>query len=514
MKKDRIANWFSNRNELLISEKIMYSVGSRISRKLIDKQTSNDLLLPEYFNTIDRAYTMPGRNVLYALLHAPLTEVDNITSRRIFIENLKKQTELRGKLKLLFWKVKFSPVHSINTVIFEKTESLFTREKMAVLIICFLFLVFAVPVLYSQFALYSILLFLLISFLTFARNLSIYNTHIPGLILLAAHFYTAQKIIKLFKTCEAYDSHIKNLEEALPQIKSVLRSCKVLRTGSFASADPLQLLLFWIKNIFCLDLLAYNNAVNIISRNRKAFINFYCCYGIIDALLSLSETIGSDTETICKPEFISNRGLSVKNIFHPLIPAAVSNSVDIGSGMILTGSNMAGKSTFLRTIGLNTILAQTTGYCYAEKFSLPLINIVSIINKHDNLNQGESFYFYEANRIVEMINNKNNDCYLFLIDELLSGTNSIERISASTAIIRHLVSRENIISIIATHDISIAENLQGNCECFYFSDMMNENRMYFDYKLRKGIIKTTNAIKMLKLLGMPVDITDEAEMLT
>ncbi len=183
----------------------------------------------------------------------------------------------------------------------------------------------------------------------------------------------------------------------------------------------------------------------------------------------------------------------------------------IENTLILTGSNMAGKSTLLRTIGLNCILSQCIGFSYSSFCEMPITKIISIINKHDDLQYGESFYYYEAKRISSMINKKEEGYYLFLIDELLSGTNSLERVSASIAIIEYLLKKEYIISIIATHDIAIADRFSEKCTCCYLSDKIEGRRMTFDYKLKPGIIRTTNAIKMLELLGLPAEIIQNSK---
>ena len=511
MKKNRLRNWLESRNDMIISEDSIDLLLTSLTDHPLDRQTSKDLLLNDYFETIDKAITTPGRNILYAIMRAPLNSTADITSRSGFIAKLADDTDLLSALEKILWKVKYNTAQSFDAVLFKKTESRFTREKQVIMLLLFVFLVIAIPLLYSQIALYSILAFLIISFFVFARNLSIYNTAIPGFIMLGAHYSSAQKIIRLFNSEGIEDPHIDRLAGCLPRINRIIPTLKVLSTGSYTSSDPLQMLLFWLKNIFCIDLAAYSNAVEILNRDRESFIRFYTYYGTIDALAAAGRFLKSEPAGLCSPEFRTDSKIKADKIYHPLIPDAVSNDTAMDGCLILTGSNMSGKSTFLRTIGLNAVLAQSLGYCYAESFSMPLLNIVSIINKQDSMRLGESFYFYEAKRISEMLNRDDSRKYLFLIDELLSGTNSLERVSASVSIIKYLLTIENIISIVATHDVSIAQSLSNSCDCFYVSDVIRNGNMEFDYKLKRGIIKTTNAIRMLKILGLPEEITREAE---
>ena len=473
--KLKIEKWIVGRPKLKADSNIIEALSSYISDKTIDSQTSEDLLLKEYFHTIDRAITTPGRNSLCALLHSPLKNTDLIENRREFISKLSSNENLIFRIKKLLWKVKFSTKYSVNHVLFERPVSLFSREKLALFLLVFVFLIITIPTLFNQLALYSILLFFIISFLVFARNVYIHNNYIPGLINLGAHYYTAKKIIKLFNSMGIEDPHMRDLKESMEPLKTILPYLKFMATGSMSSEDPLQLILFMVKNIFCLDLIAYDRALSILNRKRSNFINFYCKYGMIDSMIVLAEQLESGELQYCRADFHSERSISSEGLYHPLLMDPVANSVTINGGLILTGSNMSGKSTFLRTIGINAVLAQTIGYCHAESFRLPLLNIVSIINKKDDMNNGESFYYFEAKRIASMISLNQSENYLFLIDELLSGTNSLERVSASVSIIRHLLKMNHIIFAAATHDVSIAQNLLEECDCYYFSDSIRTN---------------------------------------
>ena len=513
MKKKKLQQWLSARSDMILSDRTIAAILPFFSGRTIDRQTSHDLLLTEYWRSIDSAITTPGRNSLFAILHAPLETAEKLEERNSFIRLLGGNSRLAEGLEKILWKAKFSAAHSADPVLFDRPEVLFSREKQVLLLLLFVFLVIAVPLLFHQAALFTILGFLVISFLIFARNLSVYNTYIPGLIFLSAHYRAAVKIEALFRSLGVEDPHIRRLSDSLSPLKAILPYLNILRTGSYTSSDPLQMILFWIKNLFCMDLAAYSSAVQVLDRRRQDFNRFYSLYGTVDALLGLSRHFSRAGERYCITEIKPAGGIEMKEVYHPLLSDPVSNSASLSSCVLVTGSNMAGKSTFLRTVGINALLAQTIGRCCAESFSMPLMNIVSVINKQDSMDRGESFYFYEARRISEMLSRDDGSRYLFLIDELLSGTNSMERISASIAIIRHLLKTENIISLIATHDIRIAETLSGSCSCYYFSDRLDETGMKFDYRLVPGIIRTTNAIRMLKQLGLPEEIIKEAEAL-
>lgn len=171
---------------------------------------------------------------------------------------------------------------------------------------------------------------------------------------------------------------------------------------------------------------------------------------------------------------------------------------------------MAGKSTFLRSVGVNALLAQTIGACFAERYTGSRYLVMTSIEKRDALEEGKSFYYAEAERIFRMIESVDDETpVLLLIDELLSGTNSLERESASVAIL-HYLSEHNALTVAATHDVTIARRLEELYAAYYFTDHATDTGLSFDYKIRPGIVKTRNAIRLLSLIGYPQEVIDSA----
>jgi len=167
---------------------------------------------------------------------------------------------------------------------------------------------------------------------------------------------------------------------------------------------------------------------------------------------------------------------------------------------------MAGKSTFLRTIGVNALFAQTIHICLAKEYETIPMKIISSISQTDNITKGKSFYFTESERLLEIINlttNSENIVTLCIIDELLKGTNSFERLNASEEIL-NFISNQNSLSIIATHDIDLAVKLNKKFDCYHFVDNIdNKKGLDFDYKMKEGISSSSNAIKLLEFLKYP-----------
>ena len=174
---------------------------------------------------------------------------------------------------------------------------------------------------------------------------------------------------------------------------------------------------------------------------------------------------------------------------------------------------MAGKSTFLRTLGVNVLLSQTLCMCFASEYVGCFYRIVSSISKIDSLLEGKSYYFAECERLLKIVNISTADLpSLCLIDEVLSGTNSHERIRASKAILKYLYGK-NLICVVATHDVEMAKSLDHLYENYHFSGEVDHGGLTFDYELKKGVVGTSNAIQLLAYLEYPREIIDDARSL-
>jgi DNA mismatch repair ATPase MutS len=174
---------------------------------------------------------------------------------------------------------------------------------------------------------------------------------------------------------------------------------------------------------------------------------------------------------------------------------------------------MSGKSTLLRSIGVNIVLAQAGGPVCASKLRLPPVQLATSIRVRDSLEDGVSFYMAELMRLKEIVDQAVDfggrpDCTLvYLLDEILQGTNSQERRIAVVRVLSHLV-RHGAIGAISTHDLDLAASdaLVGQFRPVHFRETLHdhdaENPMTFDYRLREGVATTTNALKLLEIVGL------------
>lgn len=206
-----------------------------------------------------------------------------------------------------------------------------------------------------------------------------------------------------------------------------------------------------------------------------------------------------------------------RNLGHPLLPAAkaVGNDLRLGSGggapqlLIVSGPNMAGKSTFLRAIGLNAVLAQAGAPVRAASLRLSPLAIGASICVLDSLQGGVSRFYAEIQRLKLLSDLADGSLpLLFLLDELLSGTNSHDRLEGTRHVVTALV-RRGAIGLVTTHDLAltaIPESLPGAAENAHFEDSMEAGRLHFDYRLKPGIVQTSNALKLMQSIGLDIPV--------
>lgn len=205
---------------------------------------------------------------------------------------------------------------------------------------------------------------------------------------------------------------------------------------------------------------------------------------------------------------------------HPLIDESgrVCNDFSlssIGETVILTGSNMAGKSSFLRTVAINMTLAYVGSVVIAGQMRLAPMRLFTCIRVTDSLNDGISYFYAEVKRLKALLDAaqmENAAPLFFLIDEIFRGTNNRERLQGSQAFIRAL-SQSNALGLVATHDLELVHLAEENphIKNFHFRESIENGRMVFDYQLRQGASPTTNALKIMVLEGLPIDETPESD---
>jgi hypothetical protein len=214
------------------------------------------------------------------------------------------------------------------------------------------------------------------------------------------------------------------------------------------------------------------------------------------------------------PELVETPGgwFEAEGLGHPLMPEAqcVRNDVRLGGEirlLIVSGSNMSGKSTLLRAVGLNTVLAWSGAPVRANRLKISPLIIGASIRVLDSLLDGRSRFYAEITRLREIVGlAEGSRTVLFLVDELLSGTNSHDRRIGAAAIVRMLLDRGGI-GMITTHDLAlvkIADDMGGRAANVHFADSLENGRLHFDYRLLPGVVERSNALDLMRSVGLEV----------
>jgi hypothetical protein len=242
----------------------------------------------------------------------------------------------------------------------------------------------------------------------------------------------------------------------------------------------------------------------------EAMAGWLTALGEIEALLSLSRYAYEHPEAPF-PEFVEGPAIfRASSLGHPLIPAAsrVSNDVDISGTarlLLVSGSNMSGKSTLLRAVGVNTVLAMAGAPVCAQRLTLTPLGVGASIRINDSLHQGSSRFYAEITRLKHLLEPAALPT-LFLLDELLQGTNSADRRIGAQGVARALVGR-GAIGLISTHDLALTEIAglaPGTLVNVHFQDELRDGRLVFDYRLRPGVVTRSNGVELMRSIGLEV----------
>lgn len=290
--------------------------------------------------------------------------------------------------------------------------------------------------------------------------------------------------------------------------KSVVLEMKALKTLSDWIGDSSSNAYYLLLNVTILsDIFILKNLYDWKEKNGIKFDSWLKTMGDIEALCSIAN-LAFDFEDWTYPKISDLDEIKADNLAHPMLYSkAIANSFSLNSKSkvaLITGSNMSGKSTFLRTIGINLVLSYIGAPVCAKNFEAGIFNIYTCMRTKDNLEESISSFYAEILRIKILIEaSKKGEKVFFLLDEIFKGTNSKDRHDGATVLIKQLA-KNNAIGLVSTHDLELCdlENEYNWIKNYNFQEHYKDNNIKFDYKLRDGRSKTQNAIHLMKLAGI------------
>jgi DNA mismatch repair ATPase MutS len=471
-------------------------------------QTIEDIDFQKLFAFIDRTTSKVGQQFLYKKVTEPSDDVEHSSEKLINLFNDDKA--LREDVQLQLLKLSDEDAYHISSLL---RNTFFEKPKWFSLLVVDIVVVFSLLVLSIKFPVLLIVLIIPFTINMFVHLWNKNNTFhftwsIPQLNLLINVSKALMKRSDLL-----YNASV---EESILSMKSFQRNARLIRFSEGGiQAELGQYLVDIIKAFFLIEVFMLFKVIKEL-RNKQSSIKVLFGYvGNIDAAISIASLRAGKLKT-CKPIFVSaKKELTVENIYHPLIRDCVRNSLTVrDKSVLITGSNMSGKSTFLRTLAINSILAQTIHTCFADEYISPVLKQFTSIRIDDNLFEGTSYYFQEVNIIGSLIAEVDQAGQnLFLLDEVFKGTNTIERIAAAKAILSYLNRRHNIV-IVSTHDIELADMLTTEYDLYHFTETIESAELHFDHKIKPGQLRTRNGIKLLELANYPSEITSQARQIS
>lgn len=494
-------------------------------------QTWNDMNMDQVFARIDSCRSFAGEERLYAMLREPFCDTAEIKRRdsliRHFDENNAVSEGYSKKLSDIGREIK-KPVN----IAISELEGLRPHGSL-IHILCALLGLFAIAMIFV-----SPTAGLLVFLVTLIINIPLYfkrkgeiGDYISCFSVIIRAYHAANAMLAVSDDEELdYRTSMRN---AVQSLKPVVRGSFIVTSGRGLTGGVINMIMDYLRIFFHVDLIKFNSMQRKVLAHNDDIGLMFKALGEIDAFISIAGYRRS-LPYWCVPEYAGEisvdedkaggksgtdlaPAMTAQELGHPLLPNPVMNDINIGEkGVLITGSNASGKSTFLRSVGLAAILGQSIATVYARNYKASRFRIISAMSVMDDIVSGSSYYMAEIKAVKHVLEacekseNAGEPPVLCFVDEVLKGTNTIERIAASSEILKSLAGK-NVVSFAATHDIELTEMLEGYYDNYHFSEEVFEDNISFSYKLLKGAATTRNAIKLLKIMGYDDAITESAE---
>lgn len=470
----------------------------------IDAETTADLDLNAVFERIDRTTSRVGQQYLYARLRTLRGEEETTAFGRD-ADRFAGDPELTDRCRKHLSRLADERAYDLQNLIFD------TPARVRHIGAAYLSAVLAAATLVA--ALFHPL-FLLLFAVTFAANLYIHYDNKLNITLYATAVKQLSEALRTARKLAAERvPGTDRAAESIRQTATVERRSRIVAAQGDGGNELLAiawLAVEFLKIAFSAEVILFHRFIGSITAHRAAIHGLFRFIGRTDAAISVMRL--RNEGTTCRPRLVEGKLLSVTQAVHPLIDDCVANTLTLdGTGLLLTGSNMSGKTTFIRTLLINALLAQTLDTCFAEAYTAPYMKLFTSIRVADDIQEGTSYYLQEVLIVKRFIDaaQEQSPC-LFALDELFKGTNTTERIAAGKAVLAHLNRGPHIV-LCSTHDVELAELLRDDrYELHHFREEVAQGRLVFDYRLHTGPLTTRNAIRILELYDYPPALIREA----
>ena len=479
----------------------------------IDDITWNDLNMDEVFKSLNYTYSAAGEEYLYYALRTPLMDVRELEKREELIEFFRTHADERVSCQYLFSRLGGTGKFSIYDYI-DYLDGLGERSNLAH------YAAIGAVALGIGSLFYSLPFGLLFLACVFIANVISYfkvKNEIDPYIVSFSYIFRLREMAEGLcgKKIRAIEAETEILRRSYKGLGSFKRGAYILmspaRMSGTGSGNLIDIFLDYLRMIFHLDLIKFNHMLSQMRIHREDIDEMLGILGKIETIIAIG-AFREGCAGFCVPFFTQKKAICAKNVYHPLIEKPVKNDISADRGVLITGSNASGKSTFLKTIAINSLLAQTIHTALADSFQTGLFRICSSMSLRDDIVSGDSYYMVEIKALKRIMDELKRDGrpVLCFVDEVLRGTNTVERIAASAQILESLAA-ENCLCFAATHDIELTHLLQRDYKNHHFEEEIRYDDILFSYKIMDGRAVTRNAIRLLGIMGYEDQIVRRAE---
>lgn len=494
------------------------------STGFIDDRTWSDLNLDDVFAKCDRTASTLGQCGLYHRLRtAPAPR--ELAAFEALVERMSQDAQARERAQLALGRLQDPNGYDLWWL--AEPDAIATKPGhviFPVLAMAALLLLVAMPFRHSLIPAFIgvIIISIVVRFATDRRTLTVASAFRQ----LAPVIATGQALAFLHRPdTEAITAPLGADARRLGSLKTIARwvsgdpfMLSVSPSGIAVVATDISSVLYeYLNTVFLLDANGVFFGARTLRAHGPALLRVLAAVGEVDAAISVA-SYRAGLANWTRPTFLAEGSTAVlTDATHPLVENAVPNTISLepARGVIVTGSNMSGKSTFLRTVGVNVVLAQTIHTCLAQAYAAPVFAVRSCIGRADDILSGKSYYIVEVESLIELVRaGEQSTPHLFLLDELFRGTNAVERIAAGQAVLRELISATGParhVAIAATHEGELVDLLADRFRAVHFGDDLGDGGLSFDHRLKPGRATTRNAIALLRLHGAPARLLENAE---
>ncbi len=473
-------------------------------RSYVDDITWNDLELDTVFRYMNRTQSNVGEELLYAALRDTGVTDETLACRGRWMEALQKDEAGRVGMQRTLGRLGKERYHWVYTLLFHPEHKIpahgWVYYGLALLSIAFLVAGLFVP---------RLLLGLMVCFgvnsLVFMRLNTTWMVELYGVRHLAAVLNCARLMQK--HPVAGMEDAARELEGLCAELKPIARWNALL---AMQKVNDFDFITDYIRITFQLDMISLIRLTAFVQQKQQLVCRLYALVGELDAAIAIA-SVRASLPGYVLPEFRPALKVEAQGLIHPMVKDPVLNTLLWDKNALVTGSNASGKSTFIKALALNAIFAQTICTCWAQRFVMPRANVMSSMALRDDVQGGDSYFIVEIKSLRRILSTLNEQRpTLCFVDEILRGTNTVERIATSTSLLTYLDGK-NALCIAATHDIELTELLKDSYRQYHFREEITPAGMVFSYKLMDGPCRTRNAIRLLEQMDFPKGIIASAD---